>query len=283
MKRPRSVRLALLTCVVLLARPGAPSANSPTRPPVKALIAAVQTYVADFEAKVAYGLFDEDYTQAVRGDEDQNRRMHGELFLTFLPTDGDWIAVHDVAEVDDQPVMDRQSLQSLLQLGPLESIGRAVMARNARFNIGTIQRNFNEPTLALLILEPRHIGDFNFSVSRVDTDATGAELATIEFSEKGGVPTLIRGTQGDEIRSKGQLVVEVPTGRIHQTVFSLNPSGMSVSLTTFYSYNAAVDLWLPTLFQERYERKKDGPREVVTCEARYTNFRRFEVLGRIKD
>ena len=253
-------------------------------PSVKDLVARTQAYVSNFESRVAYGVFDEDYTQADdAGTSHFQRTMHGELFLTFLPTDKDWIAVHDVAEVDGQPVPDRESLQALLQRAPLQSVGREVAMRNARFNIGTIARNFNEPTLALLVLEPARAFTFSFSLDRVEDDGTGVKVATLRFSEKGDTPaTLIRGPRGEEVQSKGDFLVEVGTGRIRRTHFTLNLPDLSVSLETFYGYDPHSDLWLPALFQERYERKKNGPHEVISCEANYTNFRTFDVLGRIK-
>jgi hypothetical protein len=253
-------------------------------PSVKDLVARTQAYVSTFESQLAYGVFDEDYTQA---DDTHiahlQRTMHGELFLTFLPTDQDWIAVHDVADVDGQPVPDRESLQALLQRAPLQSVGREVAMRNARFNIGSITRNFNEPTLALLVLAPARALTFTFSLDRVEDDGTGMKVATLRFSEKGDTAaTLIRGPRGETVQSKGDFLVEVGTGRIRRTHFALNLSDLSVSLTTFFGYDAHSDLWLPALFQEHYERKKSDPYEVISCEARYSNFRRFEVLGRIK-
>jgi hypothetical protein len=254
-------------------------------PSAKALVAATQAYVADLESHLAYGIFDEDYTQAVDADTGaQQRTMHGELFLTFLPADQEWIAVHDVAVVDGEPVADRESLQTLLQRGPLQSVRHDVIERNARYNIGTVTRNFNEPTLALLVLEPVRASTFDFSIDRIFDDGTGVKLAILRFREKGDKPaTFIRGPRGEATQSKGDFIVEVRTGRIRQTHFTLDLSATSVTLTTYFVRDAGSGLWLPTLFQEHYERLKDGPHEVISCEAKYSNFRRFEVLGRIKN
>jgi hypothetical protein len=253
-------------------------------PSVKALVAATQAYVADLESRLAYGIFDEDYTQAVDGDTGaEQRTMHGELFLTFLPADQEWIAIHDVAVVDGQPVADRESLQALLQRGPLQSVRHDVIERNARYNIGSVTRNFNEPTLALLVLEPVRVPTFDFSVDRTFDDGTGVKLAALRFRERHDEPaTFIRGPQGEATQSKGDFIVEVRTGRIRQTHFALDLSATSVTLTTYFVRDVGSGLWLPTLFEEHYERLKDGPHEVISCEAKYSNFRRFDVLGRIK-
>ena len=283
--RPRrvSATLAIGACLLFASRSQVIAAGAGDNP-VKTLVAATQAYVADLESKLAYGVFDEDYRQSVRGDAgSKDRTMQGELFLTFLPQDGDWIAVHDIATVDGQAVEDREALASLLQRGPLQSIKRDVIDRNARFNIGRITRNFNEPTLALLIIEPKRVADFDFSIARVSADPDGVRLATLHFAEKAGLPrTLISGPGNEQPRSKGDFVVEQTTGRIRQTRLTLEVDQMTVALTTTYAHDAKSDLWLPSLFQERYEGTRKGEREVDAGEATYTNFRRFEVLGRIK-
>jgi hypothetical protein len=277
---------ATLLSAALLASPGLGVLEArKADPSVKALVAATQAYVADLESRLAYGVFDEDYTQAVDADSGAlQRTMHGELFLTFLPADQEWIAVHDVAVVDGAPVPDRESLQALLTRGPLQSVRHDVIQRNARYNIGTVTRNFNEPTLALLVLEPVRASTFDFSIDRTFDDGTGVKLATLRFREKSDSPaTFIRGPQGQATQSKGDFIVEARTGRIRQTHFTLDLSATSVTLTTYFLRDAGSGLWLPTLFRERYERLKDGPHEVIACEAKYSNFRRFEVIGRIKN
>ena len=41
-------------------------------------------------------------------------------------------------------------------------------------------------------------------------------------------------------------------------------------------------MWVPSVFTERYERDSRSGRELIVCEAKYSNYRRFEVTGRIK-
>jgi hypothetical protein len=40
-------------------------------------------------------------------------------------------------------------------------------------------------------------------------------------------------------------------------------------------------MWVPVSFTERYESTRED-REVIVCEAAYTNFRKFETSARIK-
>jgi hypothetical protein len=204
--------------------------------------------------------------------------MKGELFLTFLRTDREWIAVHDVADVDGQPVPDRENLQTLLQTADVIAVGQRVANRNAAFNIGTVSRNFNEPTLALLVFEAKRIAHFKFD--RRDLSAQGGvELATLAFSEHEG-PTIVRGA--GPVYAKGELVIETATGRIRRSVMTFREKMVQATLSTDYGPEDRLGLWVPRTFSERYELTDRSLQETTTCIATYANYRRFEVTGRIK-
>ena len=64
-------------------------------------------------------------------------------------------------------------------------------------------------------------------------------------------------------------------------MFELATAGTRVKLETTYERDEKLNLWLPAKFTERYE--TDGMmRELILCDAKYTNYRRFEVTARIK-
>jgi hypothetical protein len=207
--------------------------------------------------------------------------MSGDMFLVFMPTDRDWIAVHDIAEVDGQPVPDRDSLQTLLHLGEVTRVAQQVADRNSTFNIGSVERNFNEPTLALLVLGAKRIGQFRFD-RRELTEQNGVQLATLEFSEHDR-PTIVRNLSNDEpVYSKGEIVIETETGRVRHTVMNFKTSSVQVSLVTDYVPDDRLGLWVPGSFSERYDLVTKQQQETTTCQATYSDYRRFEVTGRIK-
>jgi hypothetical protein len=246
----------------------------------KALAARAAAYVADYQTKFAFLVAEENYTQAVwRRDQLMKRRaMKGELFLTFLRTDREWIAVHDVAEVDGQPVPDRENLQSLLQSADVVAVGMRIANRNAAFNIGSVSRNFNEPTLALLVLEAKRIAHFKFD-RRDFVNLGGVDLATLAFTEQDG-PTIVRGSA--PVYSRGEIVIETATGRVRRSVITFRETAVTATLTTDYGPEDRLGLWVPRTFTERYELVERNLRETTSCEATYANYRRFEVTGRIK-
>ena len=247
----------------------------------KALTARAAAYVADYQVKFAFLVGKERYSQTViRAGRTQRRAMSGDLFLVFMPTDREWIAVHDIAEVDGQPVPDRDNLQTLLHLGEVTRVAQQVANRNATFNIGSVGRNFNEPTLALLVLEAKRIGQFRFD-RRDLREQNGVQLATLAFTEHDR-PTLVHGPTGESIFSKGEIVIETETGRVRHTEMNFKASPFDASLVTDYVPDDRLGLWVPGSFAERYDLIERQGQETTTCEATYSDYRRFEVTGRIK-
>ena len=276
------MRLAIHLLVVLATAAGTLTAQQRIDTSTRAVIAAATKYVVDYETKFKFVIADETYDQATFDHEKREtarRSMKGELFLTFIPADGAWLAVHDFTEVDGEPVADREDLRPLLQKGETTSVVRSVLKRNARFNLGTILRNFNEPTLALLILEPKRVAGFSFDREDVTT-VDGKPKVRLSFRERER-PTLIRAADGAPVYARGELVVDAETGRIEHTTIEFRDGPIVASLTTQYALDEKIEMWVPVTFIERYERNRDD-REVIVCQAQYTNYRRFEVTARIK-
>src|SRR5262245_10990525 len=95
----------------------------------RSLIAAATAYVTAYEAKFKFLVADEMYSQQVldtNGRETERRQIEGELFLTFIPADDTWIAVHDIAKIDGQPVPNRDDLRALLQKGEVTRVAQRI-------------------------------------------------------------------------------------------------------------------------------------------------------------
>jgi len=284
MTRFWAVLTALPLAVTLMeprvSRPGAPVSSAPDLS-VKALVAAASKYVARYEQEFAFLVADEAYTQTrlQASAAVQSRELRSELFLAFLPVDKEWVAVRDVMRVDGTPVPVRDDLRALLsRREATRGVASEIVERNARYNIGKVTRNFNEPTLPLLLFDARRVADVKFEKKTVvkDGDTT---LVTLGFSER-GKPTLVRGPEGS-MPARGEIIIEAGTGVIRRTRFELDRGGVKVRLTTEYAPDARLGLWLPTIFTERYDSSEE-PREIVVCEATYSNYRRFDVTAKIK-
>jgi len=272
-------------------------AETPQAPDIsaQAVVTAAATYVSGYQRQLTSILADEHYTQEIVSQAPPDlrmpraRHMRSEIFFMFAPADHDWMAIRDVVELDGKPLSDRPDLRVALQTLPARDVAVKFKAYNSRYNIGRTSRNFNEPTLSLLVLDDRHRARFSFDRKRVER-AGDAILVTVAFAEK-DTPTLIRDTRRGTVLSRGELVVEAGVGRVRRTVLTARVDDGSLELATVYSPDPRLGMLVPTLFQERYDQglppnsRYGDPtieHESIFCEAKYTNFRRFATSVRIK-
>lgn len=255
----------------------------------KAVVAKAAAYVAQYQKDFAFLLADEKYEQVRTSGSSASpptdrRTLAAEAFLTYVASSDSWIFVRDVKTVDGQPVVSPQNAQALLQDRTSRDTLRQIKDLNSRYNLGRITRNFNEPTLALLILGPAHRAQFKFDRKAVEppnADHPDRTLVTIAFKESDR-PTLIRDANGASVFTSGEFVVEAETGVIRATRLSMKDGTITAMMETRYALDPKLKMWLPSVFNEHYAQSLKSVREQIDCEARYLDYRRFEVTGRIK-
>jgi hypothetical protein len=288
--------MIVLAAGVSLAPAGVVSARSSGGPAEPAVLEAARRYVLDYETKLTFVLADEKYVQQIRdqvpleSSMPQGRTMKSQVYYIVAPQTGTWMSVRDVVDVDGQPVKDRPDLLAMLATTPISQVDATIKTRNARFNIGRTIRTFNEPTLALQVLEPSRAPSIDFRVTGTRTDR-GVELSTLTFREH-GTSTLLHDLQGHPALSAGEITVETKTGVVRKTTIAVRIDPVAMNLTTDYARDKDLDLWVPSALHERYEqgiygsgadsRVRGSGHEEVRCEATYSNFHRFEVKGGIK-
>jgi hypothetical protein len=294
--RPRSHRHAICGVLAAAVVSGPWAQASQSRPPdiaVNELVERATAYVEDYETKLSYLIASETYrqyegtfgagTQAQRGFPTAatsriSRVMRGEFFLTFAPAARAWIAIRDVAEVDGKPVADRQDLQALLHENSIGTVAQELKEHNARFNIGRVERNFNEPTFALQALERRNVSRFRFVLAGINRRGRTA-VATLKFTEHDTPTLVVDGLDPNRaIFSSGEFSVEADTGRVHQTIVTFQDPTLNGQLATEYVLDSELALWLPSRFTENWIE----PNGMVTGDARYSDWHRFEVRSRIR-
>ncbi len=274
--------LVVLTCLAgatLLAqeRPR-PVDTSP-----KAVLAAASGYLKTYQTALEFVLADEITVQEVFDERDRRtarRETSGDFFLSYVAGDGGWLSVRDISKVDGKEVEAGDDLRGLLNRGSMARIGRALADRNARYNIGSVTRNFNDPMLALVILDPKHQSRFRFQRRDVVTSDAGT-LVTLAFTERDR-PTLILGSDMSPVYTRGELTIDAATGRLQRSVFTMKDGPTTASLTTTFTKVEKLDLWLPSVLVERYEHATSRRKEQVLVESTYTNFRKFGVTVRIR-
>jgi hypothetical protein len=250
------------------------------------LVAAAAAYVSAYQQQFAFLIADERTVQEASGEKGPmsvplgTRTTRGEIFITFLEGRRHWTTVRDVAEVDGVPVVDRVDLPTLLSRDDADTVARRLWALNARYNIGGVIRNFNDPMLALLPLSDAHRSRFAFDVEGTDHSGAGVVLATLSFRERER-PTLVRQESGGPAYAKGTITLDAATGSVRHTRFRVSYNKIEAELVTEFSREDRLGLWVPSTFSERYTAKADGLEDVTTSTSTYTNYRRFEARGRL--
>lgn len=255
-------------------------------PSTSTVVKAAAAYVAEYQRQLTSILADETYTQEIlqqvppAANMPRTRSITSEVFFMFAPATRDWMAIRDVAAVDGEPLRGRPNVREALATLPAREVAATFKEYNSRFNIGRTFRNFNEPTLSLLVLDEQHRHRFSFDRRRVERDS-GTTLVTLAFTEKES-PTLIFDLNRGRVFSKGELVVEAESGRVRRGVLSAKIGELSLELTTDYAPDERLGMWVPVTLREQYEHGRKDDFERIRCDARYSNYRRFETSVRIR-
>jgi hypothetical protein len=273
---------ALVTAFVWYATPAAD--DFPT------ILRRASEYVAKFETDFAAIIWHETYDQVDRLPRSfgasgssftriERRHLESEMLFIMAEANDTWLTVRDVISVDGKPVP--RQLPALLSSQNVRIRDlRALAEENARFNIGAILRNFNEPTLALLFLDSRYRPRFRFSDGG-HGEIDGKPVRRIEFAEKGR-PTVVR-TLNRDVPAKGVLLVDAASGRVLRTELTLilDQNDTRADVAVSYGMDARLGILVPTEMHESYGWARSKPDERIEGTATYTDFRRFQTSGRV--
>lgn len=293
-------------CVASVVAATVVSAQSRLEPPsLETLLAAVRGYLIEYQHELSYVIADEAGTQRILRQipgvpgTPSSRNTKAEIHFRVVPELGAWMAIRDVTAVDGVPVEKRADLRAELEKRGLADVASDVKTYNSRFNIGRITRNFNEPTLALGLLDESRADTLTFTIRSRRTER-GTRLVTLGFKEVPGDNPFVVDLQRGQAPADGEIVLEEATGRIRRTrlrvAFETGPA--EAVLTTIYTRDDKLDLWVPSEFRETYEDGIEGRSgswlaggrdnavatsfESIYCESKYSNFRRFQATARIK-
>jgi hypothetical protein len=205
------------------------------------------------------------------------RELRSEFLLLKVGGPLEWRPYRDVFEVDGQAVGDREArlVELFLESSPDHVEQAARIAReSARYNIGLVRRTVNTPVLALLFLQPAIQPRFRFEIERRDRSLAG-DPWIVRFEERAR-PTIVRAIQRDadaDLPASGRFWIDDATGRVVKTELRMSAVDLQVDLTTTFRRDERLDVWAPVEMRERYA----VPRSHVIGQARYGQFRRFEV------
>jgi hypothetical protein len=202
------------------------------------------------------------------------RVLKSDLLMVSTPSLGRWLPFRDVFEVDGKPVRDREDrLKRLFIEAPANALNdaRRITEESARYNLGSIDRTINVPTLALELLSPANRSRLRL-VRRGEEAIEGTRARRIDFEERPGV-TLIRTPDGQSVPTRGSFWVDPLTGTMVKTSLRTASTSVKTELSVTYRHFETVDLWLPGEMDETYTQ----PHQTLKGVARYSNVRRFQV------
>jgi len=210
------------------------------------------------------------------------RRLVSEFALMpNASASGGWLGYRDVMEVDGKLVANRGGrLQRLFRAdSPDLEVARRIADDGARYNIGSVSRNFNMPTTTLFFFHEGNLPRFTFRRAGRDR-IDGVDTVVIDFQEE-RTPTLIMNASGKDVPSSGTLWVNPVDGVIVRTRLELkefDSAGSRAVIDVVYRKEPAAEMWVPSRMTERYS---TGP-ETTTTEATYQDYKRFQTSVKVK-
>jgi hypothetical protein len=314
----RRLSFAIVACAMLVAPLSFTVAESkaPDEISLADALALAGRYVHQFEQDFSQVISDEDYLQTDKeraGSQESvdaawvgygrvvvkplqvslRRETHSEML--FLYQAGTLLAIRNVLWLRDEPAAAAMIQPTTDSRGRLDrelkdtSPGQAARLRaladeSARFNLGSLYRNFNVPTLALQFLAPEYQPRFDFTIVGHEK-ISGSQALRLDFAERES-PTVVMLNDKRDVFAKGSLWVRESDGAVLRTRLTIiapqTKDGPAIdgSITVDYGRDGKLDMWVPRRMEEEYAEVTEGG-EQLKCSATYSNYRRFETSGRL--
>jgi hypothetical protein len=170
---------------------------------------------------------------------------------------------------------------------------RRLRDEGARFNLGRVYRNFNDPTFVLQLLDPSYETRFAYSLQGEER-VNGADAWRLAFAER-SLPSVILTPAGD-LPSSGVVWISRSDGAVVKTRLTVfDPTANAhAEIVVDFSLNPRFGVWTPAQMKEHYWQLRVASQgapgaplapgimnEQIEGTARYSNFRRFETSARI--
>jgi hypothetical protein len=273
----------MLVVAFMLAVAARTPAQSPAQSEVAALVGRAMAYVDDFQRRFGSMVTEERYEQTVQEPIALNNRnarpqwervvLVSDFLLVQIPGEG-WTPFRDVFERNGTKLRDREDrLAKLFLNGSTRSSfdqAKEIMLEGSRYNIGTIERTINLPTLPLAFLTPAHRGRFQFEIGKREGD-DGTE---VEFKEV-TTPTYIATTGNRDLPVSGRFWLDDASGAVRRTELDAVDTAVEAHIKVAYRLDDALHLWVPARMDERYRDRRTGSE--VRGTATYSRFRKFQV------
>jgi len=272
------MRSVAWACAIAFAASGALHAQSESR----TIVDRASAYVDEFQRRFGSMVTEERYEQTVQDatligartrPQMERVTLVSDFLLVQVPGEG-WMPFRDVFERNGQKLRDREDRLARLFLdGSSRSSfdqARQIMLESARYNIGTIERTINTPTLPLVFLTPALRERFRFELIKRDPE----EGTIVEFHEV-KTPTYVSDREGHDMPSTGKYWLDEVTGAVRRTELDVVHTSVEAHIKVAYRHDDGLALWVPVKMEERYRDRRTTSE--VRGVATYSRFRKFQV------
>jgi hypothetical protein len=246
----------------------------------------VSDYLTTFAQDYSRVIAEERYRQTLRpkriglmmeAGATQTREIQSDI-IAAPDTGHRWLSFRDVYSVDGKAVRNRDTrLQRLFEKPGANRFedARRIADEGARFNLGSLSRNINLPSMPLTFGARENRSRSTFRITGRDT-IDGVEVLMLRFQETAR-PTLVKSGPRD-IPAQGTFWIEPLTGRVMKASAKFEAIDFTTEMTVTFGLIDKLQAQLPVGMTDVSE----NSREVIEGVAAYTNYRRFETSVVIK-
>jgi hypothetical protein len=275
-----------------------PPSQGVRQPSLDQLLERVAQYVTRFQDDFAIVISDEQYDQSVVVREEsgrtrsrEQRQIRSETVFAWLLEQQSWLTARKVLSVDGALVPDsKERIDAALGENTEDRNARLRRLRDegARFDIGRIYRNFNDPTFVLQFLAPAFQSRFVFTMVGIEKDSW-----RVAFSER-ALPAVIQTPTANLLANGTVWISRADTTIVRTQLVVRDPvANTTAEISVDYRFDPRLGIAVPVRMAEIYNAtiRNVAPagslqmfltwREHIECLATYSNYRRFETSGRL--
>jgi hypothetical protein len=272
MRRNHALRPLTNGCIALAfaASLGDMHAQAPSRDELVARMGAyISTFVRNLSSVVAEEAYHAEVTAPIR-----KRNLRSDFLLVRYPgAERLWLSFRDVLDVDGKPVRDERGERlTALFLQPFEGAtrrAREISMASEQYDIAHVAP-FDDPLLGVSLLQASYQRRFRFGVLGLDRKA-GPRIRILQFEEIQR-PSLVRIGITD-LLLKGLVWIDEDSGRVLKTELQTGRGTFPLRVVTTFRFDSELGCDVPAEMQGWFP----GTEHIVTTNARYGSFRRFQV------
>lgn len=196
------------------------------------------------------------------------------VFLLYADATREFVLFRDVYHANGRDITNHTSrLQALLADGSGQAVEQAkrLTDASAAFNMGSVNRNINIPTMGLRYLGTDIVSGVRFKETGRET-VQGLDTVIVDFEEFAS-PTLVRGTADTDVPARGRYWIHPESGSVPRAHVDFAGRDVEGRMEIDLMMHAQLAAWVPKEMTEVW--RALGQR--ITGLAQYDRYQRLTV------